>query len=53
MNLIEGGCNGVDWIGLTQDRGNWRAAVNAVMNFHVLRNAEKFFEWLHNWWAVE
>jgi hypothetical protein len=31
MDLGEIGWGGVDWIGLTQDRGKWRALVNAVM----------------------
>jgi hypothetical protein len=26
---------GVDWIGLAQDREEWRAAVNVVMNLQV------------------
>jgi hypothetical protein len=25
-------CNGVDWLHLTQDRDQWRAPVNTVMN---------------------
>jgi hypothetical protein len=32
MDLLEIGLSGVDWIGLAQDRYNWRALVNAVMN---------------------
>jgi hypothetical protein len=30
MNLLEIDWGGVDWIGLAQDRGKWRALVNAV-----------------------
>jgi hypothetical protein len=29
------GWGDVDWIGLAQDRGRWRALVNAVMNLSV------------------
>jgi hypothetical protein len=32
MDLEEIGWFGVDWIGLTQDRDQWRALVNAVTN---------------------
>jgi hypothetical protein len=36
------GCWGKDWIDLDQDRGRWRALVNAVMNLRVLYNAGNF-----------
>jgi hypothetical protein len=41
MDLLEIGSGGVDWIGLTQDRGRRRALVNAVMNLRVPYNAGK------------
>jgi hypothetical protein len=35
MDLAEVGWGDVDWIGLTQDRGRWRALVNSVLNLRV------------------
>jgi hypothetical protein len=43
MNLIEIGCDGVDWIYLAQDMGQWWAFVNMVMNLPVTENARNFF----------
>jgi hypothetical protein len=35
MDLREKGWGGVDWINLAQDRNQWRARVNTVMNLRV------------------
>jgi hypothetical protein len=40
IDLREIGWDVVDWIDLAQDRDQWRALVNTVMNL---------LEWLHNW----
>jgi hypothetical protein len=35
MDLREIGWEGVDWMHLAQDRDQWQALVNTVMNLHV------------------
>jgi hypothetical protein len=35
MDLREIGWGGMDWIDLAEDRGQWKALMNAVMNLRV------------------
>jgi hypothetical protein len=35
MDLKETGCSGMHWIDLSQDRDQWSALVNTVMNLRV------------------
>jgi hypothetical protein len=49
MDLREIGWNGMDWIDLVQDRDQWRALVNTVMNLQGSIKRWEFLEWLHNW----
>jgi hypothetical protein len=35
MDFREIGWDGKDWIDLAEDRGQWRALVNAVINLRV------------------
>jgi hypothetical protein len=37
MDLRHVEWDGIDWIDLTQDRDQWRALVNTVMNLQVLK----------------
>jgi hypothetical protein len=36
INLRERGWEGVDWIHLAQDRDQWQALVNTIMNIQIL-----------------
>jgi hypothetical protein len=42
MDLRKIEWDGMDWIDLAQDRDQWMALVNAVMNLRVPYNARKF-----------
>jgi hypothetical protein len=42
MDLSETGWDVMEWINLAQDMEQWRALLNAVMNFRVPENAGKF-----------
>jgi hypothetical protein len=35
MDLVEIGWGGMDWIGVAQDRDQWRTLVNTVMKLRV------------------
>jgi hypothetical protein len=35
LDLQDVGCEGMDWIDVTQDRERWRVLVNAAMNFRI------------------
>jgi hypothetical protein len=42
MDLLEVGCESMDWINVAQDRDRWWALMNAVMNLQVPYNAGNF-----------
>jgi hypothetical protein len=42
MDLLEIGWEGVDWMHLAQDRHQWRAIVNMVMNLRIPYKAGNF-----------
>jgi hypothetical protein len=43
MDLREIGMDGTNWIQLAQDRVQWRACVNTVMNLRVPQESRIFF----------
>jgi hypothetical protein len=42
MGPVEMVWKGVEWVHLAQDRAQWRAPVNTVMNLRVTQKAENF-----------
>jgi hypothetical protein len=42
IDFREIGWDGMDWIDLAQDRGQWRALVSTMMNLQVPKSAGKF-----------
>jgi hypothetical protein len=48
MDLREIRWDGVDWIDMAQDRDQWRALVNMVMNLRGPQNTGKFLRG----WAI-
>jgi hypothetical protein len=44
MNLTEVGWGGMDWVELAQDRVQWKALVNTVMNLRVQKKCWKVLE---------
>jgi hypothetical protein len=51
MYLIETGIDGVNWIRLAQDRDQWWAFVNTVMNLRVPQRKQNIF-WKSEWQPV-
>jgi hypothetical protein len=49
IDVGEIGWDDMDWIELAQDRDQWRALVNTVMNLWVPYKCWEVPEWLHNW----
>jgi hypothetical protein len=41
--ILEIRWGGMDWIDMAQDRDQWRALENTIMNFRVPQNVGKFF----------
>jgi hypothetical protein len=42
MDLLEVGCDGMDWVDQGHDRDRWLELVNAVINLQVPQKVENF-----------
>jgi hypothetical protein len=53
MHVGEIGWDGMDWIDMAQNKGQWRALVSTILNLRVPYNFGEVLEWLHNWRLLE
>jgi hypothetical protein len=53
MDLRAIGWGGMDWIYLSQDRDQWRAIVDTVMNLSGSIKCLGSLEKLSNWWLLK
>jgi hypothetical protein len=53
MDLVTMGKGGVHWIGVAQDRENWRTLVNCGNEPSGSIKCCENIEWLHSWWDLE
>jgi hypothetical protein len=49
MDLREIGWDGMDWVDVAQDRDQWRALLNTVLNLLGSIKSWEVLAWLHNW----
>jgi hypothetical protein len=47
------GWGGIERSNVAQDRFQWRALVNTIVNLHVPKNVWASLEYLHNWQLVK
>jgi predicted membrane protein len=53
MDLREIEWDDVDWIDMSQDRDQWRALVNTVLNLSISIKCWEVLEGLRNWWLLK
>jgi hypothetical protein len=53
MDLREIGWGGMDWIDLAQDRDQWTALVNTVMDLRIPKKCWEVLEYLSDRWLLK
>jgi hypothetical protein len=50
MDFVEIGLDGLDWIGLAEDRYSWKRSCESGNETSDSMKCRGTIEWLHNWW---